>query len=232
MNNKITIVVASENTKEEKIGFFDMIERTCQYPYELLFFEKNEESLTTIYQNILDNSESDIIIYMHDDIEFLKDGWGKTIVNIFNKNPKFGIVGIAGTRCYGENGQLAWWMSKPEDKRGMLFHSDEGKTWPTIYSDYNPKSDITEVAVIDGVFMAINRDKIEYDFDTDIKGFHFYDIDFCIANLLSRRCKIGVTDRIAVKHNSIGRTNEHWEENKKIILEKYKNNFPLKVFGK
>lgn len=227
---KITVVIPSEKTYEEKEEFINHVKATAGVPVDLVFVGNNKTSLTTVYQNNLDSSDNEIIVFIHDDIEFLKNGWGKEIIDIFSKNPQFGIIGVAGSREYGIDNEMAWW--KYSDKRGLIFHGDEKYSWLTFCSDYNFKSKVSEVVVIDGVFMAINREKIEYNFDEDIPGFHFYDIDFCLANFLSRRCKVGVTDRVCIRHRSIGKTNDAWLKNGKLVFEKYKDNFPLKTFGK
>jgi hypothetical protein len=68
---------------------------------------------------------------------------------------------------------------------------------------------------------------LKCNFDDSIKGFHFYEVDFCFRNF-SKGVKIGVTSDIDVTHLSIGMTNEEWDKNRKIFAEKYKNNLPIK----
>jgi glycosyltransferase involved in cell wall biosynthesis len=55
-----------------------------------------------------------------------------------------------------------------------------------------------------------------------------YDINFCFRNILSD-VKIGVTTLIRVTHLSIGQTNDTWESNRKIFVEKYNDKLPIKV---
>ena len=227
-NEKITIVVASSKTAEEKRDYINMLGETVGYPADIVFIGSNKESLTNVYQKELDQSENEIIIFVHDDVEFLTTDWGKRIVELFKQNPQFGIIGVAGSRTYGNKEQIGWWMCDDKEKRGLLFHGDSEKSWITFFSEYTDK--LMEVAVIDGVFMAVNREKLEYDFDTDIQGFHFYDIDFCVANFLSRRCRIGVTNKVCLRHKSPGRPNGEWLKNGFFVREKYKDKFPIKVF--
>lgn len=226
---KISVVIPSLHTKEEKKEFIEMLEKTSDYPLDIFFVEKNTKGLTEVYENYLDESPNDIIVYIHDDIEFLKNGWGKEIVSLFTKYPKYGVIGVAGTRCFGEDIKMNWWHNK-EASRGMVFHGNSEKSWITIFSPYNLKSPITEVVVVDGLFIACERERLAYGFDEDLKGFHFYDIDFCLSNFLSRECKIGVTDRICIRHNSVGNINEEWKKNAVYVYKKYKNNLPIKLF--
>ena len=86
-----------------------------------------------------------------------------------------------------------------------------------------------EVCVIDGLFMAINRKRISKNFDDKLKGFNFYDIDFCLANYIDGKCKIGVTTNIRLAHKSVGELSDNWYENRDIIREKYGKYFPIKI---
>ena len=53
-------------------------------------------------------------------------------------------------------------------------------------------------------------------------------MDFCFSNYL-KDVKIGVCTDIRVTHLSIGRTNDEWEENRKVFAEKYKEKLPVKI---
>lgn len=227
-NKKISVVIPSAKKEEEKTKLLDNIKETIGYPVDIFFEGENKRGLTQVYQKHLDESPNDIIVYMHDDVTMLKKGWGEELVSLFQKNPQYGIIGIAGAKEFGVNGDMKWW-STPRIK-GMLFHGTENSCWFSKFSDYDLKNKLSEVVVVDGVFFAVNRDKIEYDFDTELEGFHFYDIDFCLANFLSKKCRIGVTDRIALRHESVGQPNEEWIKNSLIIKERYKNNLPIKIF--
>lgn len=233
---EVTAIIPSRKTIEENYDFLGHVLETGLFPtispVSPNIIQNNTRSLTEVYQEALETTEGDIIVFMHDDIEFLKPGWADTIYDIFKRNPQYGIIGVAGSRIYGEKDKLAWWDCDAEFKRGFIFHGDENKSWPTIFSDFNDNVDLMEVAVVDGVFMAVNKKRIQCGFDTNIKGFHFYDIDFCISNFLSHKCRIGVTNKIAIRHKSTGVINEEWVKNGQYVIEKYKNNLPIKVFRK
>ena len=66
-------------------------------------------------------------------------------------------------------------------------------------------------------------------FDDTLKGFNFYDIDFCLANYIDGKCKIGVTTNIRLAHKSVGELSDNWYENRDIIREKYGKYFPIKI---
>ena len=167
---------------------------------------------------------SDIIVFCHDDIEFLKKGWGEEVIRLFSKNRKFGIIGVAGSAEFDEKG--AWWNY--QRRFGQVLHKNGGKSWLSAFSPLLDK-DLEEVCVIDGLFMAVKRSRITKNFDPDLPGFDFYDIDFCLANFLDGKTKIGVTTNIRLAHKSVGELGDGWFRNRALINEKYGDEFPIRV---
>jgi len=227
MEDKITVIFCSKKKGEENKGFIDHIKETCGCDLNVICVHNPDGiSLSKIYADMTVNEEieTNIIVYIHDDIEFLRKGWGKEVLRLFNENEKYGIIGVAGSAQFDENG--AWWNY--EKKFGQVLHRWEGKSWLTAFSPLLDK-DLQEVAVIDGLFIAIHKKRISENFSRDLESFDFYDIYFCLANLLKKKCKIGVTTNIRIAHNSIGKLKDTWYENRKIINEKFGNKFPIDV---
>lgn len=226
-NREITIVISSRKSGEESSDFIDSIKDTVGCKANVIFVvNDNSMGLSALYYNMLINPqiESDIIVFCHDDVEFLKKGWGEELLRLFNKNKKFGIIGVAGSAEFDENG--AWWNY--EKKYGQVLHKHDGKSWLTAFSPLL-KKDLEEVCVIDGLFIAVDRRRISKNFDPELPGFNFYDIDFCLANFLDGKTKIGVTTNIRMAHKSIGQLSDEWYKNREIIREKYGDAFPIKV---
>ena len=223
-NTEITIVVSSRSLKEEKTDFIKNIEDTCGVKYRLIFITNNGNDLTKVYNNMFQMTSTDIVIFMHDDIEFLKYGWGEEVVRLFNDNQEYGIIGVAGSAEFDD--KAAWWQYKKI--YGQVMHKSEGKVWLSAFSPLL-KKDLEEVCVIDGLFMAVHNKRIIKRFDNDLKGFHMYDIDFCLSNFLTNEVKIGVTTNIRIAHCSVGKLSNQWYENRDFINDKFKNNYPIKV---
>ena len=116
-----------------------------------------------------------------------------------------------------ENGQ--WWKD-PTKMVGIVKHSHNGRTWESKYSASFGK-EILETVVVDGLFFVVNKNRIKTNFSEDIKGFHFYEIDFTFNNHLNG-VKVGVVFDVRLTHKSIGQTNEEWEKNRIDFVEKYK----------
>ena len=169
-----------------------------------------------------DKVDSNVIIFIHDDIEFLKKGWGAEILRLFNKHKDYGIIGVAGSAQFDDNG--AWWQYNK--KYGQVLHRHDGKSWLTAFSPLLDH-DLQEVCVIDGLFMAVHKKRISKNFDPEVKGFNFYDIDFCLANYIDGKTKIGVTTNIRIAHNSVGEMKPEWYTNRDQINEKYKDYYPI-----
>ena len=218
MENSISVVVCSRDNDEVKTRIIEHIKNTCECNAHTYFMYNPEGvGLSEIYNSMLspDKSENNIIVFIHDDIEFLKKGWGNQILRLFNDHDDYGIIGVAG----------AWWQY--DKKYGQVLHRHNGKSWLTSFSPLLNK-DLQEVCVIDGLFMAIHRDRITKNFDTNCK-FDFYDINFCLDNYLDGKTKIGVTTNIRIAHNSIGQMRDGWYTAREYTNKKYENDFPIDV---
>lgn len=227
MEDSISVVVCSRETSDDKKDFIQHMKNTCGCNSHIFFLiNPDGVGLTQIYEDMVKSEkvESNIIVFVHDDVEFLKEGWGKEILRLFNEHEDYGIIGVAGSAEFDENG--AWWQY--EKKYGQVLHRNNGKSWLTAFSPLI-KNDLEEVCVIDGLFMAIHKKRISKNFDADIPGFNFYDIDFCLANYIDGKTKIGVTTNIRIAHNSVGELKNEWYVNRDIIIEKYKDNLPIKI---
>ena len=227
MDSKIAVVVCSKKNSEENKGFIDHIKDTCGCDTHVYMIHNPDGvSLSKIYADMTVNKEidSDIIVFIHDDIEFLKKGWGKEVLRLFNEHKEYGIIGVAGSAQFDENG--AWWNY--EKKYGQVLHRNEGKSWLTAFSPLLTK-DLEDVVVIDGVFMAVHKQRISENFNRELEGFDMYDIWFCLSNYFAKKCKIGVTTNIRIAHSSIGRLKETWYKNREKINNEFGNRFPVEL---
>ena len=218
------MITIGYSTRENNEKYIDYLKKTCGIKNVEVIQKVNngEKSLSQVYNEIIDESTNDIIIFCHDDIEFDTPNWGKRIIKHFEKSD-FGILGVAGTTEMPQSGM--WW----EDKRkmvGIVNHKHEGKKWESKYSKSWGDS-ISETCIVDGLFIAIDKTKIKERFDESVKGFHFYDVYFSVKNFLEG-VKIGVIFNVRLTHLSIGQTNDYWEDSRKIFETDYKDKLPLK----
>tara|TARA_R110000803_G_scaffold56969_1_gene114720 strand:- start:9588 stop:11234 length:1647 start_codon:yes stop_codon:yes gene_type:complete len=214
------------STKKINPEFRDHIEKSCGiHKVEVIPFENpGTHSLSEAYNIILEKASNDIVVLCHDDITFEKKNWGNKILKHFNRNPDYGILGVAGSKYLPDSGQ--WW-EKRKKMYGRVQHTSEGKTWLSAYSP-DIGSALEEVLIVDGVFFSVHKGRIKKRFDETVKGFHFYDVDFCFQNYLEG-VKVGVHTNIKVNHQSIGQTNEDWDDNRKLFVEKYSSHLPVNI---
>lgn len=227
MKENLTVIFCTQKEKDETKGFIDHILETCGFEANVMCIQNPDGiSLSKVYADMMvsENVVDDVVVFIHDDIEFLKKGWGKEVLRLFKENKDYGIIGVAGSAQFDEN--AAWWNY--EKKFGQVLHRNEGKSWLTAFSPLLEK-DLQEVAVIDGLFIAVHRSRISDNFNRELDGFDFYDIDFCLSNLFSEKTKIGVTTNIRIAHNSIGKLKDSWYKNRLIINKKYKDKYPIDV---
>ena len=191
---------------------------------EILEYVNKGEGLTKFYQKGLDESKYDIVVFLHDDILIETKQAAKKIVKLFDRNPEYGILGVAGTKYLSDTGR--WWEDR-KSMYGKVYHTHEGKTWLSSYSE-DLGNRVEEVVTVDGVFFSVHKKRIKTGFNEEVKGFHFYDIDFCFNNYLFG-VKVGVHTNIKINHMSIGQTNDEWEQNRQAFADKFKENLPVKI---
>ena len=214
------------STRKIDPNFVDMLVKTSGIKnLEVLPFENNGEySLTQVYNMALEKSTNDILILCHDDIYFEKNYWGQKILKHFEKNPDYGILGVAGSTNLPKSG--TWWQDRTK-MRGIVNHESNGKKWESKYSN-NLGNKLDDVVLVDGLFIVLNKKNIKTNFDESVTGFHFYDVDFSFRNFIEG-VKIGVLYDVRITHKSIGMTNDSWEKNRRDFSQKYKDQLPVKI---
>ena len=214
------------STRKIDDSFVELLKKTCGVPNPQIIPIENEGkySLPEAYNIILEQSTNDIVVLCHDDIYFDSKNWGSKILKHFKRSPEYGILGLAGSTQLPESAK--WWEDFSKMK-GIVNHEHEGKKWESKYSA-SLGNQIEDVVLVDGLFMVLNKKNIKQTFNEEIKGFHFYDVDFSFRNFIED-VKIGVIYDVRVTHKSIGQTNEQWEQNRIKFAEKHKDILPIKI---
>ena len=219
------MITVGYSTRESKPEFIEYLKKSSGFK-KIEVIEKinnGDKSLAQVYNEVLSESKTDIVVFCHDDIYFDTNSWYNKLLKHFEKSD-FGILGMAGTTQMPSSGM--WWENRKK-MVGIVNHESDGKKRESKYSESLGNS-IMETVVVDGLFIAIDKRKIKKNFNEDFKGFHFYDIPFCFENHIEG-VKVGVITNIRITHKSIGQTNEQWEENRKLFELKYSKNLPVKL---
>ncbi len=75
---------------------------------------------TTKYKNRFTEER---VLFIHDDVQILTVGWAKELDRLFNDNPEYGIIGVAGSRDFDLDG--GWWIYK--NIYGQVVHTKQIK---------------------------------------------------------------------------------------------------------
>ena len=85
---KLSVVFATREQNEKTEKYIEHIQKTagCQVNVVVLV-SPNGVALTQIYGSVLNNEciPSDIVVFMHDDIEFLRSGWATELLRLFEE---------------------------------------------------------------------------------------------------------------------------------------------------
>jgi hypothetical protein len=219
------MITIGYSTREHNPKFIEYLKKSSGFKKVEVIEKINngEKSLSEVYNEIISESKTDIVVLCHDDIYFDTSSWYYKLKSHF-ENSDYGILGVAGTTEMPTSGQ--WWEVRRK-MIGIVNHESGGKKWTSKYSEDLGKS-IRETVIVDGVFIALSKSRIKHNFDEEFKGFHFYDIGFCFKNQIEG-VKVGVISNIRITHKSIGQTNQQWEENKNLFSQKYSEILPVKI---
>lgn len=222
-NEPISVVISTKKIDDQ---YLKHVEKMFSHPKtEILIYENDGvNSLTEIYNMGLKDSKYDIVVFMHDDLILETKNMTPKIVKLFENHSDYGIIGLAGTDNLLSG---MWWQSR-EDMYGVVGHIHEGKRHVNHYSKSTFNEKLKDVVVVDGLFFMVHKQRVKKQFVEDFKGFHFYDLSFCVENYLEG-VKIGVTTKISLTHKSIGMTNKQWEKNKLFFEALYEKHFPLTI---
>lgn len=222
-NIPVSVVISTRKIDDV---FLKHVEKMFSHPKtEILVYEnEGEYSLSQLYNVGLRDSKNDIVVYMHDDIILETTNITPKIVRLFNENPEYGIIGVAGT----DNLTSGRWWDNRDRMYGIVAHEHEGKRHVNQYSKQTFGDKPKEVVIIDGVMMMVHKKRIKHTFNEQFEGFHFYDLPICVENYMDG-VKIGVTTKIRITHKSIGMVNKKWEKNKLLFEALYEKKLPLTV---
>lgn len=220
----ISLIICSR-FKQISSVLVNNIKDTIGCDYELLVVDNSESkySIFEAYNIGIEKSNFPFLCFFHEDLSFHTLNWGIHIVQLFERDNKIGLIGIAGAKTKTRM-PSAWWNC-PEDHKviylNQYFNDQKIELWNCGFND----NIVEEVAVIDGVFMAGRKiDTIK--FSTNLKGFHNYDLNLSIEYAL-HNFKIMVTNSILISHFSLGKIDVSWI-NSTIQFDKlFKDKLPL-----
>lgn len=186
------------------------------HPYELIIVP-DARSLAEGYNRGARSARGEVLIFSHDDIEFLAPrDW---LIRLKEHLQHFDIVGVAGTtRLIGP----AWAAAGPPYTYGRVGELD-GKDAPyrMLYCGA-PAHSVGGIQALDGLFFAVKRpvlERVQFD-EVVFDGFHCYDIDFTYSAYLAG-FRLGVATDLAVLHLSQGQFGKDWSVYAERLVQKH-----------
>jgi len=180
----------------------------CDYELVVVDNSKNEHSIFSAYNLGVTLSKYPYLCFVHDDVEFVTNNWGNNIIDHLN-TPNVGIIGVAGGRAmlrvpFG-------WASFAPMKNIIQSHIVDNVCVDKKYlHPAFPENTKEKCLVLDGVFLCARKDIFkEISFDTQLGGFHCYDMDICLQAGKQKFQNYVIFD-VDIKHFSRGNFNSSY----------------------
>jgi hypothetical protein len=226
----LSIIICSIN-HEQLSSILQNISETVGIPYEVIAIENklNPQGLSAVYNKGVSRAKFEHICFVHEDVKFLTPDWGLVLLNLF-KDEALGLIGVAGSK-YKPKTPSGW---RPGIRGkflniNLIQHFKYQQQSVKHFASNTENERLSQVACIDGVFMASRKSILEeIPFDEEIlKGFHGYDIDISIA--IGRQYKVAVTYDVLLEHFSEGNLNQEWIEDTLSLHEKWADVLPIAI---
>lgn len=169
-------------------------------------------------------ARGDVLIFCHDDIDFVHDDFGDRVLAHLDAHD---VIGVAGT-THLVSGD--WSHAGLPHVHGQMIHRtpndlalEASKMDGYLYMGIGLQRPLIDnVQALDGVFIATKRAVWEaLRFDQDVfDGFHLYDVDFSYRAFLAGY-KVAIGLDLLLVHFSIGRFDLVWQKYNVKFLEKF-----------
>lgn len=223
----ISIIISSVDSDQlDRVS--SNINQTIGVPFEIVSFDNRngEIGICEIYNQGIERAKFETLCFMHEDVEIHTKGWGKTILDYFKNNENLGLVGVAGKK--GKSAIAGSWNTHSETTYINLIQNFK-------YTDRSPErllkpeklsEKLNEVTWVDGVwFCSPKKVAKEFPFDTKLRRFHGYDIDFSMG--IGQKYKVAVSHEVLMTHFSEGHFSSDWLKAMIYIHEKWRHKLPI-----
>lgn len=228
-----SIVICSVN-EQLLVQVKNNIAATIGIDYEILWWNnKNKRTgLCEVYNTLAAKARYPYLVFCHEDILFKTKDWGRELLFNFNLNTSISLIGVAGCK-YKSKAFSGWYSGINSIDCFDIVHHVNGQD--IVLSSGGSDATVEEVVCIDGVFMACTKaiwQQVKFN-EEQLKGFHFYDIDFSLR--VAEKKKVAIARNIQIIHITQGGDyGDRWveaaftfHENSKVALPFYKDDVPL-----
>jgi GT2 family glycosyltransferase len=212
-------------------SFIKNIDETIGVQYELIVIDNtnNRYSIFEGYNLGIEKANFPFLCFLHDDLHFLTNNWGQTVLNRFSSDQKLGAIGVSGSPYYPAM-PGAWWSTGIYTKYIAVADSATNGL-QTLYAEYQPvQNNQLPVVLLDGMWLCIRKsifEHIQFDSNT-FKGFHHYDMDICLQIHQLGYKLISVYD-VLIRHDSEGTRDNKWLASSLEFQKKWLHHLPISV---
>ncbi|MGC4103702.1 glycosyltransferase [Ferruginibacter sp.] len=191
------------------------IENSIGVPWQDIIIDNTNpgRGINAVYNEGVRKAKFEIICFVHEDVAFKTDNWGKLLVSYFESDPKLGMLGVAGAG-YKSQTPSGWMTGIEEFDRYSILHTSPSGNDIRMHFDQLPAAPLKKVAVLDGVLLCSRKSILEQiPFDEQrLPGFHLYDID--ISFRIAEKYEVAVSFEIDLVHfTEGGNFGDSWLEN-------------------
>ncbi len=184
------------------------IARTIGCEYEMIPVDNRERRwpIAKVYNYGASLAKHPNLLFVHEDIEFLSQDWGRIIADKLSESD-CGVIGFAGSTHKSQ--YISGWSSYVSVYTRENYHCiHRGKIGHRVL---NRRSDFEQVICLDGCAQFVSKSVWErHPFDEEnLQGFHCYDIDFTMQTALAGYRNY-VVYSVDILHKSSGTYDDRW----------------------
>jgi hypothetical protein len=175
------------------------LEATVDASYEIIpVANPGRYSLAEAYNIGARKARGAFLCFVHEDVVFCDAHWDIPVVERFALRPNLGLLGVAGSVVHPDL-PIGFFLGYPNLDRSTFRHLNDRNTVEEVRCPY-PEEEC-EVRVLDGVLLFARREAWErFPFDENVRGFHFYDVDFSFR--IAQHYRIEVAPKLMLEHIS------------------------------
>ena len=205
------------------------IDQTIGTGYEIVHIDNSQHqySIYSAYNEGVKHSNGDILCFMHEDLYFHTQDWGKKVCE-YMQDDSIGILGIAGTKIIPSKGDIRMCPTFKGYQYDGITTLETPSRYVVSKKRYTPTRRLEEVAAIDGLWFCIPKSlfsDISFD-EYTFKGFHLYDVDNSMQVIQQGR-KIMICDDISIEHKSLGVFSMVFYDNLLKFIKKWERKLPV-----
>lgn len=201
----------------------------CEYEMVVIDNSKNEFSIYSAYNKGILLAKGDILCFMHEDIVYHSQDWGKLVERYFTQNTSAGLLGVAGSHMLSKI-PAGWWETKCISEHYIQGIKINGQYITTLENQerYRIKGEPTSVCAVDGLWLCMPKSLFEivsWD-DVNLSGFHGYDMDMSLQ-VWNAGYQVHILWDVLIEHCSLGNVNADFYATYEKIWEKWSRLLPM-----